>query len=200
MKVLEAEFTAGAASPEQIPAINLPEIAFAGRSNVGKSSLLNSIVHRKNLARISSSPGKTRQVNFYSVDKKWSFADLPGFGFAAVSKEERAKWANLNFSYLEHRKNLKMVFVLVDSRHDPMPSDLSLVEWLELKGRQYMIILTKCDKISEKQKTERSEQIAHLVSQCRHCREVLPYSSITGMGRNELLQIIKKVCDDKSEE
>ena len=183
----------GTDNPESIPEIELPEIAFAGRSNVGKSSLLNSIVHRKNLARTSSTPGKTRQINFFIVENQWSFADLPGFGYAAVSKKDRANWLDLNYTYLEKRENLKLVCALIDSRHDPMETDLSFIEWLENHQRKFMIILTKCDKISTKLVAQRKEQLEGLVKNCFCCYEVLPYSSVKGTGRNELIGIIKKI-------
>jgi GTP-binding protein len=193
MKVLNADFVLGAASEEQFPEYSYPEFAFAGRSNVGKSSLLNSIVMNKKLAKTSSTPGKTQQINFFIVEKKWSFADLPGFGYAAIGKQHRVKWAKLNHIYLEKRKNLRNVFVLIDSRHDPMEQDLALIEWLENNEKPYTIILTKCDKINSKHIEERKQQLETFVSQCNFAREVLPYSSQSGMGRFELLAIIKDI-------
>lgn len=197
MKINEAEFVGGSDKLETIPDLNYPEIAFAGRSNVGKSSLLNSIVHRKNLARISSTPGKTRQLNFFVVDNMWSFADMPGFGYAAVSKTQRAHWIKLVYGYLESRKNLKLVCCLIDSRHDPMDNDLALIEWLENHGKNFVIIMTKCDKISKPAVAERKEQIEQLILSCSYCSEVLPYSAVTDLGRKELHQIIKKYSTDK---
>ncbi|MFP4544678.1 MAG: ribosome biogenesis GTP-binding protein YihA/YsxC [Bacteroidota bacterium] len=191
---LQAEFIRGSSGKEHFPDLGMPEIAFSGRSNVGKSSLINSIVERKNLAHTSSAPGKTREINFYVVESKWSFADLPGFGYAAIGKKYRQKWSELNYEYLGGRKSLRMVCALVDSRHDPQDSDLALIEWLENNAKQYIIILTKCDKISKIAVAERKKQLEHLVSNCRYNIEVLPYSSVSGTGRQELLAIIKKVC------
>lgn len=194
MKTPIAEFIKGAASKDDFPSSSLPEIAFAGRSNVGKSSLINSQVYRKNLAHTSSTPGKTQQINFFSVDNIWMFADMPGFGYAAIGKKHRTAWAKLNFDYLEKRKMLKLVLVLIDSRHDPMEQDIALIEWLENHNRPYVIVLTKCDKISKKLIVERKQQIDHLISLCNNALEVLPYSSVSGLGRNELSGIIKRAC------
>lgn len=192
---MEAEFLLGAATIEQFPKTNLPELAFSGRSNVGKSSLINSIVLKKNLALISSSPGKTRQINFFKVEGKWSFADLPGFGYAQVSKDLREQWRKLNMDYLANRDNLKLIVALVDSRHDPTETDLALIEWYENNGKDFIIVLTKCDKIKPKEVEERHKQIMHLTSSCKHCVEVLPYSVQTGLGRKELIAIIKRVTE-----
>lgn len=195
MKPMEAEFLLGAVAIEQFPKTNLPELAFSGRSNVGKSSLINSIVLQKNLALISSSPGKTRQINFFKVEGRWTFADLPGFGYAQVSKDLREQWRKLNMDYLANRDNLKLIVALVDSRHDPTETDLGLIEWYENNGKDFIIILTKCDKIKPKDVEERHEQIRHLTSSCKHCIEVLPYSVQTGLGRKELVAIIKRVTE-----
>lgn len=193
MQTLNAEFILGSAEKSQFPTHNLPEIAFTGRSNVGKSSLLNSIVLRKNLAFISSTPGKTQQINFFNVENRWVFADMPGFGYASTGKDNREKWRKLNFDYLEHSKNLKLVIALIDSRHDPMNTDLALIEWYEHNRKDFLIVLTKCDKLKPSAISTRQKQVEHIVSQCIHCREVLPYSSQTGLGRNQLLGILKKI-------
>lgn len=192
MKPLNADFILGTIKPGEFPKSKLPEIAFSGRSNVGKSSLLNSIVLRKNLAHISSTPGKTQQINFFNVEDKWIFADLPGFGYAKVSKDLRQNWQKMIFDYLTERKNLKMVCMLVDSRHEPMESDLAIIEFLENTKKKFIIIMTKTDKISDKLIIDRKKQFEYLVSQCKFCIEVLPYSSIKFTGRDNLLAIIKR--------
>jgi GTP-binding protein len=194
MIVLNAEFIKGAVKADQFPELNYPEIAFVGRSNVGKSSLLNSIVNRKNLAHTSSTPGKTQQINFFVVEGKWTFADLPGFGYAAIGKQHREEWAKLNFSYLETRKSIAYINLLIDSRHDPQPKDLALIEWCENHKMKYLIILTKCDKLKKQEIIERKKQIDNLLMNCSFNLEVLPYSSQNGMGRLELLAIIKREC------
>lgn len=194
MKQPVADFIKGAASVRDFPESTLPEIAFAGRSNVGKSSLINSQVFRKNLAHTSSTPGKTQQINFYKVDDRWMFADMPGFGYAAIGKKHRETWAKLNFEYLEKRENLRLTLTLIDSRHDPMEQDMALMEWLENHAKPYIIVLTKCDKISKKMIEERKAQLEHLISMCSYGLEVLPYSSVSGIGRSQLTGIIKKAC------
>lgn len=194
-KIYNAEFMLGCTKQEQFPNSKLPEIAFAGRSNVGKSSLINSFVHRKNLARTSSTPGKTQEINFFSVDNKWILVDMPGFGYTSKGKQKKEQWAKLNFDYLQNRENLKLVCVLIDSRHDPQKHDLSLIEWLENNQKKYLIILTKCDKIKPTQINERLEQITHLVSQCNFNHEVISYSSVKEIGRKELMAIVKKSCE-----
>jgi GTP-binding protein len=192
IKINNAEFIAGATNLERLPLTKQPEICFAGRSNVGKSSLINSIVRRKNLALTSQNPGKTRQINLFLVDDSWILADLPGYGYAQVSKNQRQSWYDFMMSYITQRNNLRFVSVLVDARHDPMESDLAMIEWLENSQKDYIIILTKCDKLNPALVKERKNQLEILTSKCSHLIEVLPYSSISGLGRIELMAIISK--------
>jgi GTP-binding protein len=192
MKKLNSHFLVAATSMEQLPVLSLPEIAFAGRSNVGKSSLLNSLVMQKNLAHTSSNPGKTQSINLYKVDERWIFADLPGFGYAAVSKEKRAIWREMNLNYILSRKKLAFVVALIDSRHEPMEIDLSFIEWLENNNRKFLVVLTKCDKISKTEIQERKAQFDELLQYCKYAIEVLPYSSMTYEGREQFLAIIRK--------
>lgn len=192
MKYFDAEFIAGSVSSDSFPQATLPEVAFAGRSNVGKSSLINSIVARKNLAHVSSSPGKTRQINFYAIEQNWMLVDLPGYGFASVSKKERENWNNLIKNYFSNRSTLKLICLLIDSRHDPMDSDLAMIEWLENNRIKYLIVLTKTDKIKESEIKDRKAQLDEALQFCSFNIEVLPYSTISGLGRNELLAIIKR--------
>ena len=195
MKIHNADFIKGAVDPEGFPVYKYPEVAFSGRSNVGKSTLINSIVHRKNLAKISSTPGKTKEINFFVVEDKWSFADMPGFGYTATGRKDRERWRDLNFNYFESRENLKLVCALIDSRHDPMRNDLELIEWLEMNYKPYVVILTKCDKISKKLTGERKEQIDQLLKMCNFAVDVLPYSAVSGIGRKELMGIIRRMCE-----
>lgn len=196
--IKKTEFLGGSNSIDSLPLSGLPEVAFAGRSNVGKSSLLNNIVNRKNLAHISSNPGKTRQINLFSVDDKWCLVDLPGYGYAAVSKKDRAQWSEMTRTYFLNRTDLKMICVLIDSRHDPMDTDLGMLEWLENNQLNYLVILTKCDKINKTQIEERKQQLEVFLQNCTHAIEVLPYSSVTGLGRNELIAIIKKNTNENN--
>ncbi|MBM2815814.1 MAG: YihA family ribosome biosis GTP-binding protein [Ignavibacteria bacterium] len=193
MKTYKALFIKPALAEKDFPESLLPEIAFTGRSNVGKSSLLNSIVHRKNLARISSTPGKTKEINFFKVENKWIFADLPGFGYAAVSKLQRLAWEKVIYTYFESRTNLKLICLLLDSRHDPQPIDLGLIERFEALSRNYITILTKCDKVSKEFISERKLQVEGVLSNCKYCSEVLPYSSVTKEGRDSLTAILKRI-------
>lgn len=192
MKIQNAQFLIGSNNVSKIPKYNFSEIAFTGRSNVGKSSLINTIVHRKKLAKVSSTPGKTKQINLFLVDESYILADLPGFGYAAVSKTERQSWKQMIYSYFSEREELKLICCLVDSRHEPLDSDLALIEWLENNNKNYIIILTKVDKINEKQISERKEQFENFVQYCKHCVEVLPFSSVSGVGRKELHAIMKR--------
>ena len=144
------EFVLGAASLSQLPDSNRPEIAFAGRSNVGKSSLINAVLNRKNMARSSAEPGKTRELNYFDVgDGKLWLVDLPGFGYAKVSREQQAKWVQLTKRYLRGRANLRRVFLLVDSRRGLMDTDLETMAMLNTAAVTYQIVLTKADKIKK---------------------------------------------------
>lgn len=194
MDILQAEFVLGAAAPEHLPSTEYPEVAFIGRSNVGKSSLLNSLVRRKQLALVSGTPGKTKQINFFLVNGEWMFADLPGFGYAQVAKTEREKWQAFSQKYLGEREQLRLVCLLMDSRHDPSTLDLGMMELLELHQRPFVVILTKTDKIKPKQIQERKAQVEEVLQYCQHNLEVLPYSSVTRVGRENLLAIIKRAC------
>ena len=149
MKFNQIELEQVAGFKSQWPAENLEEIAFVGRSNVGKSSFINAFLGRKNLARTSSKPGKTRTINFYNIDNKFRLVDLPGYGYAKVSKAEKAKWDKLINEYLHDRENLKEVFLLVDIRHEPTALDVQMYDWIIDSGFTGLVIATKYDKISK---------------------------------------------------
>jgi GTP-binding protein len=192
MKYVDAAFIFSTNKLGDYPKTDLPEFAFTGRSNVGKSSFINSIVLRKNLARISSEPGKTKSINFYSVNNKFILADMPGFGYAKTSKTEREAWKKMIYDYFLNRKYLKFVTVLVDCRHDPMPIDLSLIEWLENNNLKYIVVLTKIDKIATPKLQEIKSLWEEILSQCNNAIEVLPTSATTKQGIDKFITILKK--------
>jgi len=156
MKIKESTFVISAVNPSQYPEDELPEIAMAGRSNVGKSSLINMLINRKNLARTSSTPGKTQTINFYDIDNKFRFVDLPGYGYAKVSKTQKATWGKIMETYLNNRKTLLEVIQLVDIRHEPTEQDVQMYQWILECGFNGIVIATKHDKVKgsqlEKQK------------------------------------------------
>lgn len=186
------DFMLGVAALKQLPESALPEIAFAGRSNVGKSSLLNALTNRKTLAKTSNTPGRTQQLNYFNLGKKLYIVDMPGYGYAKVSKEKRNEWTRLVFDYLRGRPTLRCVFILIDSRHGLKDSDVMLMEMLDEAAVTYRIILTKTDKtkVAELEKIE----IKTLETIKKHAAafpQVHATSSIKGTGMPEFKAIIK---------
>jgi len=171
------------------PPTELPEIAFAGRSNVGKSSLLNRLVHRKKFARVSNTPGRTREVNFFKVNDSFLLVDLPGYGYARISKERRAEWRPLIESYLKSTNQLRGVVQLLDSRHDPTPDDLQMLDYLGEIGVPTIIVLTKIDKLTAKERQRQRAQIAGAAGVDDD--QTIVFSATTGEGRNELAEAIE---------
>ena len=151
MKIRSAEFILSASSPWQFPSPTLPEIAFAGRSNVGKSTLINSLLNRKKLVKTSSTPGKTQLINFFKINDKFHFVDLPGYGFAKVPETVRQQWQRLIEAYLQERESLRNVVLIIDSRHGPTSQDLQLKEWLDYYDRPVLIVASKIDKLKRGQ-------------------------------------------------
>lgn len=192
LHVKSAEFVVSAARPPQFPKGPMPDVAFVGRSNVGKSSLLNSLTNRKGLAKTSGTPGKTRQINFFRINDSLHFVDLPGYGYAQVSKVERAAWARLIDSYLTNREQLRLIVALSDIRHEPTALDRELFAWLDEVERPYIVVLTKHDKVSELQAAERLEEVRHVVGGYAQCLEVIPFSSKTNHNRDQLLAAIER--------
>ncbi len=185
---MKTEFLLGAAAPGQFPAPGLPEIAFMGRSNVGKSSLLNRLVATQDLAFTSSKPGCTQQLNFFRVDRKYVFVDLPGYGYARVSKTERAAWRKLIESYLLDRPSLSLCLLLIDARHGWMDTDLELRQWLEYHERPYQVVATKFDKL------KKQSEIHHAMVSLKAPESsmgLVPFSAVTGQGVREIWQAIK---------
>ena len=151
MRIKSTDFLISAVKPEQYPEGELPEIAFAGRSNVGKSSMINMLLNRKNFARTSSTPGKTQTLNFYEIDQKFRFVDLPGYGYARVSKTQHESWGKIMNTYFKNRDNLIEIILLVDIRHKPTAMDVEMYNWILDAGFNGIIIATKADKLSQSQ-------------------------------------------------
>ncbi|MDX2434066.1 MAG: ribosome biogenesis GTP-binding protein YihA/YsxC [Desulfobacterales bacterium] len=173
---------------KQLPDPDMPEIAFAGRSNVGKSSLMNRLIMRKNLVKTSAKPGKTQSLNFFLLDNSIYLVDLPGYGYAKVPKKVQASWQTLITGYLESRENLKCVIVIVDLRHAMKIADLQLVDWLRSNGVPFLLVYTKADKISTSQRSKNGAILdaGFGVS----ASERLLFSAKTGMGRDSLIQLL----------
>ena len=171
---------------KQLPAQDMPEIAFAGRSNVGKSSLMNRLINRRNMVKTSGKPGKTQSLNFFLLDNSIFLVDLPGYGYAKVSKQMQASWQSLITGYLESRENLKCVVVIVDLRHAMKILDLQLVDWLRSKGVPFLLVYTKADKLSANQRSKNSAILDTGFGVIASKR--LLFSAKTGMGRENLIQ------------
>ena len=187
MKISSAEFIKSAFGERDWPPDSLPEIAFMGRSNVGKSSLINSLLGVKGLARTSSTPGRTQSLNFFRINNQFSFVDLPGFGYARVPKTVRASWGELVTTYLAKRTQLVLSIQIVDSRHDPTKLDLQLHDWLKHSAKPRLIVATKSDKLSNNELRESLSRIQRVFSE-----DVVIYSSKTGRGRDDVWQTIGK--------
>ena len=191
--VMEAGFIISAARPEQFPdgagGKSLPEVAFLGRSNVGKSSLLNALAGRDGLAFTSARPGCTQLINFYQIGDQFVFADLPGYGFAKVPEHIRREWKELIEAYLVGRSQLSLAVVLLDSRRGWMEKDLELRDWLEFHGRPYVVVATKVDKLSRSQEQSALNSIRKELAGS----EALPFSAVTGRGVREIWQTISKI-------
>jgi len=160
MKVTSAEFIKSATKPSEYPGGNFPEVAMAGKSNVGKSSLINVLVNRKNLAKTSSSPGRTQMINFFRVNGKISLADLPGYGYAKVPLEVRKTWKPMVESYLQTRQEIRLVVLILDARRGTSPDDLALLDWLDYHGIPCIIVLTKADKLSQIERARQKKAFA----------------------------------------
>ena len=191
------EFLGGMASADGWrPEPALPEVAFAGRSNVGKSSLLNRLVRRKKLARVSNTPGRTREINFFKVNDAFVLVDLPGYGYARISKEQRAAWKPLIEGYLRRSPQLRGIVHLLDARHDPTTDDREMLDFLAELGVPTIIAVTKIDKLTSTQATRR---VADLSAALRlEVEQIVPFSAVTGRGRDELAEAIQSLLAQPS--
>jgi len=185
MKIISAEFLTGAVSCKQYPVALFPELAFVGRSNVGKSSLINSLLNRKKLVKTSQTPGKTQEINFFKINNDFVFADLPGYGFAKVPPSVQKRWKKMIEDYLLSRETLLAVIFIIDLRRNPSPLDLDLQRWLEACGVEYLLVGTKVDKLSQ---SEAKKQVNKLnVAYFNKGEEkLIAYSSKNSRGRKEL--------------
>lgn len=170
---------------------NLPEIAFVGKSNVGKSSLLNTLINRKSLARTSQTPGKTRTINFYNIEEALYFVDLPGYGYARISKDESERWGKMIESYLLNRENLKAIMFLIDIRHEIGQNDKQMYEWLKYYNKEIIIVGTKVDKIKRSQIDKHKKIIRMGLDHENKALKVIPFSSQDRIGIEELWKEIE---------
>lgn len=197
MIIKKIEFVQSVDDWKKCPEQQYPEYAFIGRSNVGKSSLVNMLANRKHLAKISSKPGKTQTINHYNVNDEWYLVDLPGYGYATISKTMRENWVKMIENYLIHRENLQLVFVLIDVRIEPQQKDLDFINNLGKLGIPYSVIFTKSDKISKIKVTENVDRFIRRLKET--WEEVPPYfisSAVLGTGKNEILDYIGKINAD----
>ena len=179
----------------KIPDTGLPEVAFAGKSNVGKSSLINGLMNRKALARTSAQPGKTQTINFYKINDELDLVDLPGYGYARVTPAEKEKWGKMIENYLHTSRNLKAVFLLIDIRHDPSANDRQMYEWILHNGYEPIIIATKLDKLKRSQVQKNLKAIREGLQ-----LTVIPYSAETKQGRDEIWELIESLTGGEPSE
>jgi len=192
MNYNNAEFYTSYGSFKQIPPAERTEIAFSGRSNVGKSSLINKIFNRRSLARVSAVPGKTATINFYSLEDLY-FVDLPGYGYAKVAKSEKERWVELIEGYLHDDRGLALVFQLIDFRHPPTADDVMMVNFLIDSEIPFVVVLTKADKLSRKQREERRASLLNELP-CAEDITIIEFSAQTGEGRDEIRAIIEEIA------
>lgn len=180
----------------KIPDNQMPEIAFAGKSNVGKSSLINALMNRKSLARTSSQPGKTQTINFYNINDELYFVDLPGYGYAKVSQQEKEKWGKMIEKYLHRSKVLQAVFLLVDIRHEPSANDKQMYEWIMANGYHPIVIATKLDKINRSQVAKQVKIVKQGLGVDKDTI-VIPFSAETKQGREEIYDLIDQLIQQE---
>lgn len=195
MEIKQSEFIISAVKPQQYPTDNRCEIAFVGRSNVGKSSLINSLTNRRKLAKVSGTPGKTRLINFFLINNSFYLVDLPGYGYAKVSKTEKASWGKIIETYLVKRPQLKKVVLLVDCRHKPTGDDIMMYEWVKHYGYDIAIVATKSDKLT-KNELVKSEKLIRETLKLEKEKRIFYFSSLTKKGKEELLDNLFDICED----
>ncbi|MBU5473879.1 MAG: YihA family ribosome biogenesis GTP-binding protein [Clostridiales bacterium] len=200
IKSVELEIVCGITS--KIPDTDKAEIAFAGKSNVGKSSLINGLMNRKALARTSSQPGKTQTINYYNINNAMYLVDLPGYGYAKVSQKEKEKWGQMIENYLHTSKQLKAVFLLIDIRHEPSANDKQMYDWIVYQGYDPIIIATKLDKINRSQ-IQKHVKMLRTGLNVKPGTPIMPYSALTKQGRDEIWELMDSILgfsEEKNEE
>ena len=196
IKNVELEIVCGITS--KLPDTELTEIAFAGKSNVGKSSLINALLNRKSLARTSATPGKTQTINFYNVNKELYLVDLPGYGYAKVSPKEKEQWGKLIERYLNTSKKLKAVFLLIDIRHEPTANDKMMYDWIVYHGYNPIIIATKLDKLKRSQIQKHIKMVKQGLNLVPGTK-IIPFSSVTKQGREEIWDLVETMEEDEDD-
>jgi GTP-binding protein len=184
------KFIASAFTIKELPKSNLPEVVLCGRSNVGKSSFINSLFNRKNLAKISSTPGKTRSINYYQIDENFYLVDLPGYGYAKASMSERKKWANLINDYFSNSKNISLIIHIIDSRHNPTELDIQLNKMIIDLSYPYIVLLNKSDKLKQSELSQSKNDIKNYFPELKFNQNLFFYSSINGTGIKEIKKIL----------
>ncbi len=196
IKNVNLEMVCGITS--KLPENKLPEVAFAGKSNVGKSSLINGLMNRKALARTSSSPGKTQTINYYNINGQMYFVDLPGYGYATANEKVKAQWGKMIEDYLHQSKKISMIFLLVDIRHKPSENDRIMYDWIRNRGYKPIIIATKLDKIKRSQVAKQTKLICDALDVADDTT-VIPYSALTKQGREEIYDLLDAVIEEETE-
>ena len=194
MNLHNVEFLISAASPKDFPKTRLPEIAFAGKSNVGKSSVINRVLNRKNFARVGEKPGKTIHVNYFTIDRKCYFVDLPGYGYAKVSQAEKDRWAKLMENYFAAQR-IDLGILIVDARHAPTKNDITMARWFLDSGCPFVVVANKLDKLKKSELIPNMQTIREDLELPESC-VVLPFSAEKGNGRDELIRIILEAAGE----
>ena len=199
MNVTKVELETVCGVTSKLPENTLPEFAFAGKSNVGKSSLINALMNRKSFARTSAQPGKTQTINFYNINEALYFVDLPGYGYAKVSQELKAKWGKMIEGYLKKSKQLRCIFLLVDIRHEPSENDKNMYDWIVYHGFEPVIVATKLDKINRSQIAKQVKLLRTGLGLPKETK-LIPFSAETKQGRDEIWEIMERLLEVEEEE
>jgi len=192
MKISTATFLSSSPDLKHCPKTDLPEFAFIGRSNVGKSSLINMLTGRKNLAKTSQTPGKTRLINHFSINDEWMLVDLPGYGYARISKSEKPKLDKMINDYLMKRESLRFTFLLIDSRHELLPNDKQFIQWLSQNRISFIILLTKSDKLTRNQLSRNVRSMELALAEFNTSQAIISTSAVDRTGKEEILKIIEQ--------